>query len=78
MGEVELKQGWQPMETAPDGEDVLLCVPRYGVTHKYAFIEMAVGYNSNGKWYSDASEEPQYELNTPTHWMPLPEPPAKP
>jgi hypothetical protein len=71
MGDVE---GWQPIETAPEYEDVLLCIPRYGVGIDMPV--MAVGEQRNGIWYSCDSDEDDYVLHQPTHWMPLPAPPS--
>jgi hypothetical protein len=63
---------WQTMESAPEDEDVLLCLPRYGVTVN-PFPEMAVGrLLGDGCWYSDCEAKDEYQLHTPTHWMPLP------
>jgi Protein of unknown function (DUF551) len=68
---------WKPIESAPDEEDVLLCLPRYGVPEdREPFREMAVGRLSyDGCWYSDGDDKPEYKLHNPTHWMPLPPPP---
>lgn len=64
--------GWQPIETAPKDEDVLLYLPDDGET------EVAVGHEAEGNWY------PQ-DVSTlggrpfpfqPTHWQPLPPPPT--
>lgn len=65
--------GWQPIETAPkDGTDILLHVV-------YGQSEILIGYFYSG----DAAHHGFYEIdgddiNNPTHWMPLPEPPEKP
>lgn len=69
-----LDSKWQPIETAPDGQEtVLLLVDQ----------EVYSGYRmQDGKWAfpfadyhgcgccSDSTDQP-------THWMPLPEPPTK-
>lgn len=70
---------WRDISTAPDGEDVLLCLPRYGV-RRHSFPEMAVGQQVDGEWYSDTPQDrkPEYRLHNPTHWMPLPSPPEQP
>lgn len=75
---------WQPIETAPkDGTDVLVM---------YMHIETQIVHNAfwldnenfpeqlSGWWSYDKSEVGRVLLDdwmTPTHWMPLPTPPAK-
>lgn len=56
---------WQPIESAPIGEYVLCRLPN--VTY--------IAYQSAklGGWRSELG----HELNTPTHWMPLPTPPKE-
>jgi hypothetical protein len=74
-----LTMAWQLIETAPEDEDVLLCIPRYGTEqHLNPFVEMAVGQQVDGEWYSDSPQDkkPEYRLHNPTHWMPLPPPPG--
>jgi len=62
-------EGWQPIETAPkDGTEVLLL----GRWFSQARIV-------NGLWNSgDAMHMPHWMggIHQPTHWMPLPAPPA--
>lgn len=70
--------GWQPIETAPRDKHLLL----YGTQLPCEGINMAGPVHFTGYW--DAIDEawcstgstwtgPFYE---PTHWMPLPRPPA--
>jgi hypothetical protein len=63
MGEVELKLGWQPIETAPKGRRArfLVFADRVYVGNRYS------SFAGRG-----------FDVLCPTHWMPLPEPPAKP
>jgi hypothetical protein len=61
------KMGWQPIETVPNGEDVLLFVPKIGVV-----IAMQCGEENDVPKYLDWNA---YDPGTPTHWMPLPDPP---
>jgi hypothetical protein len=83
--------GWQPIETAPRGVEVLLFEPasdRYkslGLSHKRSdhgggiFTGIT---DEHGFWsYSfmgDKDERDTYfgDSVNPTHWMPLPEPPT--
>jgi hypothetical protein len=65
---------WQPIETAPVGENILvvrdgcISVARTDAANLYVgLIELSSGfYQEWGEVYID----------TPTHWMPLPESPA--
>ncbi len=64
---------WQPIETAPkSGGKVLVWDPEWD---KYPAI---AAYDAKyGRWADedyDPDEDPRWHL-TPTHWMPLPEPP---
>jgi hypothetical protein len=71
---------WKPIETAPrDGQWVLLC----GGDIKYRWDgdtipQSVVGqFDGNDGWqfaWYDSGYYGVYE--TPTHWMPLPQPPA--
>lgn len=72
-----MNQQWQHIETAPAGEDVLLFVPdnedKVIVAHRFN------GDDDPNCWYpqheSQFRGDPYMEI-TPTHWMPLPDPPA--
>jgi hypothetical protein len=64
---------WQPIETAPkDHTDFLAFEPRFGCV-VLNFGEYA---NDGHPLWEDRVQEywPNYQ---PTHWMPLPSPPAK-
>jgi hypothetical protein len=64
-------EGWQPIETAPrDGEHVLL----FGILkHDQANI----GFWYDGEWWSWCHPRlPMGPGGNPTHWQPLPAPPA--
>lgn len=66
---------WQPIETAPEMETVLLYAP--GLVHVGHFN------TTNNKWWTYTNGEgtiSEVNLNSwakPTHWMPLPEPPSQ-
>lgn len=67
-GSVEVP-AWQPIETAPkDGHDVLITTAGYGTLVRVGFWDEA----RDGVW----SVWPGRERMQPTHWRPLPEPPA--
>lgn len=59
---------WHPIETAPEEIYVLVWCPDY-YSYEYG---IAVLDGEEGRWLT---YEGDHELNTPTHWMPLPEPP---
>lgn len=57
---------WQPIETAPEGEEILVYAPIDGVVSSiYKF----------GAWQKLIMVYGGSKTNEPTHWMPLPEPP---
>jgi hypothetical protein len=59
---------WRPIETAPKDVTVLL----YGAKR----LEMCVGmHHSRDGWVTDTTSE-WATMYPPTHWMPLPAPPA--
>ena len=62
---------WQPIETAPrDGTPVLCYLPQGGGAYGSAILEA----RHNGDIYGWQSGNGM--MLRPTHWMPLPEPPA--
>lgn len=62
----EARSAWQPMETAPLRQPVLLWLPEWG--------ESAIGYlNGNGEVVIDGEA---CAIEAATHWMPLPAPPT--
>ena len=74
---------WQPIETAPkDGTPVLVFCPEFPAEHSrnVAPRVMEARWNNpgmdprNGAWGDPVYDEWNCE---PTHWMPLPAPPAK-
>lgn len=56
-------RGWQPIATAPNGELVIVWLPNYGCV---------TANRTDRDWWARVSSEIVY----PTHWMPLPDPPA--
>lgn len=77
-------QGWQPIETAPVNQSVLVYIPN--AEHYGEGIYRAIWIESNYEWLSP-EQYPRHWQTTglhcgrdccsqlPTHWMPLPEPP---
>lgn len=60
---------WQPIETAPDREYILILVEGQ-IT--------GVGSTYLGDWWASMPNGEVCELNEPpTHWMPLPQPPEE-
>lgn len=82
---------WQPIETAPqDGKPVLLCARDCGYRNRGCevqigfYLGMSYGHLFIGEeewtgWLSMSTHEDhgdsQHGHLTPTHWMPLPDPP---
>lgn len=60
---------WQPIATAPHGDRILLCE-----VDKWVPPEMHVGWWSGTGWVREGDDCDIVVV--PTHWMPLPEPPA--
>jgi hypothetical protein len=85
-------EAWRPIETAPkDGTACVLCwgIDAEGEPIDWTinaqtagvFVQVASWWvdddGANGEWmvYTDQPAEPRLHFN-PTHWMPLPQPPA--
>jgi hypothetical protein len=62
---IVLSSLWQPIETAPKEEDVLVYVPKVGGYMTCAYLRMS------NVWMSNTSND----ALTPTYWMPLPKEP---
>jgi hypothetical protein len=65
----ETPPGWQPIETAPEAMWVLVAVPNDGMHIASMTLDPSV-FGEKGKFRGD-----RYRCH-PTHWMPLPQPPA--
>jgi hypothetical protein len=62
---------WQPIDTAPEGKDILIYVPAWG--------PLIARFNAEfGEWTSrmQCPVSLAEESDRPTHWMVLPEPPV--
>ena len=59
--------GWQPIETAPENVQILVCQTKNGI------ISIARGKNEHSNWRTGIS--PMDYIAGVTHWMPLPAPP---
>lgn len=73
--------GWQPITTAPHGEDVLAFFPdaaedtQIMICH---FIKFDDDPSDEGDWYEQNVDRCPDPLPVqPTHWMPLPNVPAR-
>ena len=66
--------GWQPIETAPKDEAVIVFLTdaAHGMTIEIAHRS---SNDPDGDWYAATHDGPPIDVR-PTHWMPLPEPPA--
>jgi hypothetical protein len=69
----QVNEAWQPIETAPRDEDVYILAMRAGA--KVPFI---ASYDADfDNWYTfNGALENCNQKFEPTHWQPLPEPPA--
>jgi hypothetical protein len=66
---------WQPIETAPDGCVLVAFVDQFSGQVQLAVAERAFG---GGEWVTNLTDSNDGTIcvyPTPTHWMPLPEPP---
>ncbi len=65
---------WQPIETAPkDGTEILVCITYNLPDDEWETVQWVDGWRS-GKWFR--YHDKIYIPFPPTHWMPLPPPPA--
>lgn len=65
------ESGWQPIETAPkDGTQII------GFCSKHESIFMTLW--EDGHWGLEDWDSQHFCAHAPTHWMPLPPPPASP
>lgn len=60
--------GWQPIETAPKNDDILVFVPQ----SKECFVAWWSKKERVWLWFDVGN---QMHYCTPSHWMPLPKPP---
>ena len=65
----EISMNWQPIETAP--KDATILIGDVGGVHAGYWWETTTGFSG----WALCDQAPQEQFN-PTHWMPLPEPPA--
>lgn len=67
---------WQPIETAPkDGSPILIWQPG-GVTQYTWYTDCWIcRWEDRYQCWTEAGGELYSEARSPTHWMPLPDPP---
>lgn len=75
--EQRVAEAWQPIETAPKDTFVLLAGPSGYTTIETVFAtgRMCSDYHK-GRWIDHANDDLMDWGFKPTHWMPLPNPPA--
>jgi hypothetical protein len=76
IASLAVKAQWQPIETAPENIAVLVYVnwDRYGI-YRAILVNMGTGRHwHSSAWACGRDFPPGYPQ--PTHWMPLPDPPA--
>jgi hypothetical protein len=70
-------EGWQPIESAPkDGSSILAYFPRALETGKPYLGEVWWRRDWMGPFSDGLESSARLDLCDPTHWMPLPSPPA--
>lgn len=75
-----MKVNWQPIETAPmDGTWILAIIEGDHPVHREPYTPIVVKWDSNSWSDEIVNEYGEQNLSnwSPTHWMPLPEPPNK-
>jgi hypothetical protein len=70
---------WRPIETAPNGEDILVFCPdakepQIVIAALLTFVDCKDETDTEDAWH-DVWMETDLDVE-PTHWMPLPEPPV--
>ena len=77
LATLKAENEWQPIETAPKDEFVLLAGPSGYTTIETVFTtgRMCSDYHA-GRWIDHANDDLTDWGFNPTHWMPLPKPPA--
>jgi hypothetical protein len=64
---------WQPIETAPYDEPILVCDKwTAGGFHRVVYWDHEP---KNPGWHWSTSDGPTFHKTAFTHWMPLPDPP---
>lgn len=71
-----LDSKWQPIETAPKNGTWFVGA-WINDRDDFAYSMSVVRYNGNGNWREKVGVDCDGPVSTPTHWMPLPEPPTK-
>lgn len=72
----DLERAWQPIETAPrDGTAILSAGGGLEQVDICAYNARIGGWSCGSCTLDDTDQEPE-GYNRPTHWMPLPPPPA--
>lgn len=71
LARASVPEGWEPIASAPTMEAVLV----FGGEVKYPVVASWTGLRDE-PWCLDALGNVHDEIDWPTHWMPLPAPPA--
>lgn len=66
-------QDWQPIETAPKGQLVLVYSATFVLAHFNTYYDMWIGTARD----SEDTKMLNRASTRPTHWMPLPQPPRR-
>lgn len=73
------QSGWRPIESAPKNESVLIYIPNAEHYGPPIYRGMLVDMTTGPHWLANTlhMDRDCGSHNKPTHWMPLPEPPAE-
>jgi hypothetical protein len=63
--------GWRPIESAPEERLVLLYMALPGEP-----LGFDIGWLEDGDWMLSSKDNEPADVAQPTHWQPLPAPPA--
>lgn len=76
LEDVKRVLAWQPIETAPEGKDILVYVEKTGECF-VVFWGTQVNTGDHAWVIARANDGTCFICKNPTHWMPLPQPPAE-
>jgi hypothetical protein len=70
------ESNWQPIETAPKDERILVYSPSYKECF-VVFFAWSIDDMKDTQWVIAKGEDVTFVVRDPSHWMPLPTPPKE-
>ncbi len=74
---------WQPIDTAPENEPILVFVPRANRGRDSCDVVIVYRYAGGPSYWTNGGPNAgdpllfdEWDIGPPTHWMALPEPPV--